>query len=75
MFCDSDDWYAPTYCEEMFAIMENEHVDIAMCAANLIKESSNSRQDNLAYYQLPSSGKKYLYTFEDIHEIKCSFMV
>ena len=31
MFCDSDDMYKPTMCQEMTQIMENENVDFAYC--------------------------------------------
>ena len=31
MFCDSDDMYKPTMCQEMAQIMENKRVDFAIC--------------------------------------------
>jgi lipopolysaccharide biosynthesis glycosyltransferase len=36
MFCDSDDWYELTMCEEMHGRIEKENVDVVMCNTNMI---------------------------------------
>ena len=47
MFCDSDDMYKPTICQEMAQIMENKRVDFAICDMESLENKttiSNIRQ-------------------------------
>ncbi|GAB7140739.1 hypothetical protein RsTz2092_06910 [Deferribacterales bacterium RsTz2092] len=42
MWCDPDDWYEPTMCEEMFSAIEREGVDLVECGTNVINEANDS---------------------------------
>ncbi len=54
MFCDSDDWYAPTMCEEMFEAMQGG-ADMAVCE---IKEAfEGDWKDTPANFRLPGHGE------------------
>ncbi len=37
MFCDSDDWYAPTMCEKMYAAIQGR-ADMAMCGSREVAD-------------------------------------
>lgn len=58
MFCDSDDYYAPTMCEEMFAAISlSEDADLAMCGTAAFYDSDCCRSSvEGRYLQLPHSG-------------------
>ncbi len=66
MFCDADDWYEPTMCEEMLKIISENDVDFAMCDTSIYNEDGNVvRMDDLSYYILPFDGKVM---FAGVHE-------
>jgi glycosyltransferase involved in cell wall biosynthesis len=51
MFCDSDDWYEPTMCEEMYKCIEKENVDLVMCDCDVVElDSLHSRNKGDADY-------------------------
>lgn len=61
MWCDSDDWYAPTMCEEMLAAIQEDGVDVAKCNIMPIDETADlQRTDSKAYYKIPFVGFKKL---------------
>ncbi|MDR1303603.1 MAG: glycosyltransferase [Verrucomicrobiales bacterium] len=39
MFCDADDWFEPSMCEEMAAAMEQSGADLAECKSNAVMEN------------------------------------
>ncbi|GAB7140741.1 hypothetical protein RsTz2092_06930 [Deferribacterales bacterium RsTz2092] len=51
MWCDPDDWYEPTMCEEMFSAIEREGVDLVECGTNVINEANDSaRYEKMSKY-------------------------
>ncbi|GAB7140738.1 glycosyltransferase [Deferribacterales bacterium RsTz2092] len=42
MWCDPDDWYEPTMCEEMFSAIEREGVDLVTCDVNMLNSTGSS---------------------------------
>ncbi len=50
MFCDSDDWYAPTMCEEMVNAMTRQKCDAVMCRCCFEYEEQTKRIFDEAYY-------------------------
>ncbi|MDR1554908.1 MAG: glycosyltransferase, partial [Campylobacteraceae bacterium] len=58
MFCDSDDWYELTMCEEMHNCIEKEKVDMVMCDCNVVElEFNHSRnQGDGDYVKLKLKG-------------------
>lgn len=57
MWCDADDWYASTMCEEMLAAIQVDEVDLAKCNIAPIDEAANlNRTDAKAYYKIPFAG-------------------
>lgn len=42
MFCDSDDWYEPTMCQEMFDLITKNRADLGVCSVNVIYETDTS---------------------------------
>lgn len=61
MWCDSDDWYAPTMCEEMLAAIQADEVDVAKCNIVPVDETDNlKRTDSKDYYKIPFVGFKKL---------------
>lgn len=41
MFCDSDDTFEPSMCEDMLLTMQNEHVDMVMCNIYIHKKNGS----------------------------------
>ncbi len=59
MFCDSDDWYEPNMCAQMYQTITTQDVDVVVCGCNIFDEEKNVRsQEDLTYYQLKYSGKQ-----------------
>lgn len=58
MFCDSDDWYAPSMCEMMHDAMIKNNVDLAMCDTHMHEESKkhNRPLGIQSYYRLKMTG-------------------
>ncbi|MBO4707169.1 MAG: glycosyltransferase family 2 protein [Elusimicrobiaceae bacterium] len=57
MFCDSDDFYSPTMCEEMLNAIENSGADIAMCGTNIIYETDEKlKLGDDEYYRVKYEG-------------------
>jgi glycosyltransferase involved in cell wall biosynthesis len=58
MFCDSDDWYEPTMCEEMYNCIEKEKVDIVMCDCDVVEIEANHlrNKSDVDYVRLTSKG-------------------
>ena len=65
MWCDSDDYYEPTMCQEMVETIEKEKVDIVACTMQLIYTDNSNQKDIEEYVKLKFSGKKKL-DFEKI---------
>lgn len=38
MFCDSDDWYEPTMCQEMLDLITKNKADLGICSVNVVYE-------------------------------------
>ena len=56
MFCDSDDYIAPTMCEKMLSVIKKDDSDLAVCTQNVIylthdemKRSDRSYYSSLVY--------------------------
>ncbi len=57
MFCDSDDFYDPTMCQEMFNAIEQSGSDIAMCGTNVIYEADEEfRTSDITNYSIKYTG-------------------
>lgn len=41
MFCDSDDYVDPRWCEEMFTMMESQNIEMCFCGYYLFDNQSN----------------------------------
>lgn len=39
MFCDSDDWYEPTMCQDMFDLITKHKAELGVCSVNVIYEA------------------------------------
>jgi glycosyltransferase involved in cell wall biosynthesis len=58
MFCDADDWYQPTMCQEMFNALEKYDVDIVKCNIVVLDEEADlKRTDKKSYYRIPCRGR------------------
>ncbi len=55
MFCDSDDWYAPTMCEKMYSAMQGD-AELAVCGVQEKFEGFRHRK-TASYFELPGTGK------------------
>lgn len=67
MWCDSDDWYAPTMCEEMLTAIQADEVDIVKCNIVPIDESNDlKRTDAKSYYKIPFVGLHKLCTINKL---------
>ena len=62
MFCDGDDYYEDTICEDLYsAMVADDEVDIAMCEISLSYEDFSDRKyDDDWYYGLNYSGKNII---------------
>lgn len=62
MFCDSDDWYEPTMCEEMVKALEVNDVDLVACDTSIREQDKNhSRaQSDVDYNRLKIFGRQEL---------------
>ena len=59
MFCDSDDFYSPTICQELFDAIEKSGADIAICGTNIIYEcDENLKSSDDEYYRIKYTGTK-----------------
>lgn len=57
MFCDADDYYEPTMCEEMYGAMQKTQADLAVCEIGVVYEAHQERQfDDANYYALKFTG-------------------
>ncbi len=54
MFCDSDDWYAPTMCEKMYAAVQGG-ADMAVCGVQEVADVG--WQHTLIHYPVPVEGE------------------
>ncbi|MBR5130205.1 MAG: glycosyltransferase family 2 protein [Alphaproteobacteria bacterium] len=65
MFCDSDDWYEPNMCQEMYDTIEKQKVDV-VCCHNFFDWEENldnqEKEERLVekYYNPKKSGKYVL---------------
>lgn len=50
MFCDADDSYEPTMCEEMYEAINGSSYDFVMCDANIIETDKNTRSPGAVDY-------------------------
>ena len=55
MFCDSDDWYAPTMCEKMYSAMQDD-AELAVCGVQEKFEGLKKRK-TASLFELPWTGK------------------
>lgn len=53
MFCDSDDWYEPTMCQEMLSLIVKNNADLGICSVNVIYETDTNLKNNDKKLQLP----------------------
>lgn len=64
MFCDADDAFHPTMCEDMVNTLEEQQVDIVMCDCRIVKKDNIDRaymqDENNNYFRLNIFGKTYL---------------
>ncbi len=59
MFCDADDFYEPTTCEEMYAAINTNKTDLAVCELSVIyKAHREMKPSDDNYYSLKFSGKQ-----------------
>lgn len=42
MFCDSDDWYEPTMCQDMLSLIIKNKADLGICSVNVIYEANTN---------------------------------
>jgi len=56
MFCDTDDWYEPDMCQEMFNVMEFSGVDLAICKTNAFREDGENTVYNYNSYDFDVGG-------------------
>ena len=65
MFCDSDDTYEPTMCEDMLTAIKTHDVDFVMCDVNMIEVDHNHgrNQGNIDYHRLHYKGSHQLTTW------------
>ena len=61
MFCDSDDWYEATMCEQLFAAISKSGSDISICGTEIYYECDARLEetDNL-YYKIKFKGKQII---------------
>lgn len=58
MFCDADDFYEPTMCEEMLNAIQNNKVDLAACGTNIIYHAHEEMKlSDINYYSIKYSGQ------------------
>lgn len=59
MFCDADDYYEPTICEQMLQAMESpEQPDMAICGVSIEYESNlEMKKGDDRYFRLPGKGR------------------
>lgn len=62
MFCDSDDYIAPTMCEKMLSVIEKDDSDLAVCTQNVIYLTHDEmKRSDRSYYRLNYTGKQYIH--------------
>lgn len=72
MFCDSDDFYDKTMCNEMYNAIEKSGADIAVCGMNIIYEADkNLKQSDDEYYKIKYKGTQ-LVTYDLINNCDVS---
>ena len=72
MFCDADDTYEPSMCEQMVKTLISQNVDIVMCDCNINDKFNGTirKSKELEYYRLKI--KKYNnLTSDTIKQINC----
>lgn len=64
MFCDADDAFHPTMCEDMLRTLEDQQVDLVMCDCRIVKTDNIHRaymqDENNNYFRLSIFGKTHL---------------
>ncbi len=53
MFCDSDDWYEPTMCQDMFDLITKHKAELGICSMNTVSETGKSINNNDKRFILP----------------------
>jgi len=53
MFCDSDDWYEPTMCQDMLDLIIKNNADLGICSVNVIYEANANLKNSDKKLQLP----------------------
>jgi glycosyltransferase involved in cell wall biosynthesis len=59
MFCDADDMYEPSMCEQMARTLKETNVDFVMCDANIVATDENHgrSQGDIDYHKLHFQGE------------------
>lgn len=64
MFCDADDTFEPTMCEQMLNTLLQENVDVVMCDCHIVQTDQRQRgyiqADQGNYFRLSITGKHQL---------------
>lgn len=72
MFCDADDWYENSMCEQLYRAIDDSHADIAICGINMLYEAAfHMRKSDESYYGIKYSGMTIL-TDEKILNTDCA---
>ena len=59
MFCDGDDYYDLTMCEEMYQAISENDVDMAICGIkNIYQTKYNTRLEDEEYFRIKFTGKQ-----------------
>lgn len=60
LFCDSDDYFAPTMCEKMFTAITKHNVDIVVCGTSVLYETKDdlfSQENDARYFTIENECK------------------
>jgi len=57
MFCDSDDFVEPKFCERLLAAIESSNADIAMCGTSQVLENGKKKRTS-SYFRINAEGSQ-----------------
>ncbi len=61
MFCDADDRFSLTACEDMVRAIEKNNVDVVVCGVKMVYEAHEEmRGSDIYYYGLKYSGRRFI---------------
>ena len=55
MFCDSDDWYEPTMCQDMLQLIITNNADLGLCSVKVVYETDSTLKNVDKKLQLPDA--------------------